>query len=252
MLVTALMVVGLPASAARASAPVDRANQPVGAGTPAAEMVPGELLVRFKPGVLPEHMGASLQVAGAIALDNMAGVHLVRVAGDQQAALARLSSDPRVAYVEPNRMRHIVGTPNDPLFPQQWALQNIHATDGWSAMTAANAAPVIVGMVDTGVDNTHEDLAGRVLPGFNAIDGSNNTKDGHGHGTHTAGTVAASTDNGKGIAGVVGATANIQILPVKVLSDQGSGSDFSVARGIRWAADHGAAIIRMNLTKSPI
>lgn len=255
---TALVLVAslLPAHVAAEGAPrASGLNQPAqGAGE--ADVVPNQLLVRFKDGVLPQHMAASVQAVGAKDLGSMTGaaddgVHLLQVPNGMQA-LPRLQTDPRVLYAEPNRVRSALGSPNDPLYGQQWGLQRIHAADGWAAMSTPNATPVKLAIVDTGIDNTHEDLQGRVLlPGYNALDGSTDTHDGFGHGTHVSGIAAAVTNNGIGIAGTAG-PANIQLMPVKVLDDSGSGSDFSVARGIRWAADHGAQVIRMQDGQGPI
>ena len=68
--------------------------------------------------------------------------------------------------------------------------------------------------------------------------------DDHGHGTHVAGTIAQSTHNGVGVAGVA---FKAKIMPIKVLSARGSGSVSGIANGIRWAADHGAKVINMSL-----
>ena len=88
----------------------------------------------------------------------------------------------------------------------------------------------------------HAELAGSLLPGRNFTASPGATDDRHGHGTHVAGTVAA--DAGSNVEGVaVGA----KVLPVKVLSDSGSGSSAWISGGIIWAADQGADVINMSL-----
>ena len=251
-----LLVSLVPAGAAAGDgSQSERLEQPAQGGG-AAEVMPNQLLVRFKEGVLPQHMASSLQAVGASEIGALfegaeKGLRLIQVR-DMAAALPRLQADPQVLYAEPNRVRSVVGSPNDPMYSQQWGLQRVHGEDAWATMSSPNATPVNLAIVDTGIDDTHEDLKGRVLmPGFNALDGSANTHDGYGHGTHVSGIAAAVTDNAIGIAGVAG-QANVQLMPVKVLGDDGSGSDFSVARGIKWAADHGAQVIRMRGSQGPI
>jgi len=245
VLVGSLLPIGVRAQGSAAAGGGEPAQ-----GASEAEAVPNQVLVRFKDGVLPQHMASSLQMAGAMDSGPLfegaeRPLHLVQVR-DLAQALPRLQADPNVLYAEPNRVRKAVGAPNDPLYSQQWGLQRIHAEGGWAAMSSANATAVKLAIVDTGIDDSHEDLQGRVLlPGFNALDGSTDTHDGFGHGTHVSGIAAAVTNNGIGIAGVAG-PANIQLMPVKVLGDDGSGSDYSVARGIRWAVDHGAQVISMS------
>ncbi|MEB1806474.1 MAG: S8 family peptidase [Bacillaceae bacterium] len=161
--------------------------------------------------------------------------------------LQELADHPDVEFVEPNFVftkqatRTVV--PNDEFFqPYQWNLSQIQAEEGWEVTDGAEETTIAV--LDTGVDPNHQDLKGKVLEGFNAFDGTSNSNDQHGHGTHVAGIAAALTNNVTGIAGV--AWQN-NILPVKVLNEKGEGSSFEVARGIRWAVDNGAQVINMSL-----
>jgi len=131
---------------------------------------------------------------------------------------------------------------DDPLFSQQWGMTATNAPTAWR--TSTGSAPVVVAVVDTGVDASHPDLAGRVLPGWNAIDGSTNTTDDNGHGTEVAGIIAAASGNGTGVASYCW---RCRILPVKVLGPHGDGNTADVAKGIRWAADHGARVINVSL-----
>ncbi|UOE95985.1 S8 family peptidase [Alkalihalobacillus sp. LMS39] len=153
-----------------------------------------------------------------------------------------------IDFVEPNyvitkQATTQVTVPNDEFFaPYQWNLSQISAESGWNF--SGGDEDIIIAILDTGVDPDHQDLAGKVLEGFNAIDGSSDTTDEHGHGTHVAGIAAALTNNVTGIAGV--AWENL-ILPIKVLDENGEGTSFEVARGIRWAVDNGAQVINMSL-----
>jgi subtilisin family serine protease len=103
------------------------------------------------------------------------------------------------------------------------------------------AAPVVVAVVDSGVQADHPALAGRVLPGWNFVDGNGDTSDDNGHGTAVAGVVVAA----EGSTGT-GACSECRILPVKVLDSHAVGNWETVAAGIVWAADHGAQVINLS------
>jgi subtilisin family serine protease len=103
-----------------------------------------------------------------------------------------------------------------------------------------------VAVIDTGVDATHPDLAGQVLPEYDVINRTTlaTATDPNGHGTHVAGTIAADAGNGIGISGIA---PDAKILPIRVLGANGSGYMSDAATGITYAADHGATVINMSL-----
>lgn len=166
-------------------------------------------------------------------------------------------------------------SPNDPLFSTQWALHNTgqsiqididptHSVDrrgrpgvdiGWEdteRLLPTEKPPVIVAVLDSGIDATHPDLAGRVQPDWkDFLDGKTKPSDEMGHGTHIAGIIAANAGNGIGITGLT--PSSVKILPIRVISP--TLTDFSykgrllsdyAAEAILYAVDHGASIINMS------
>jgi hypothetical protein len=144
-----------------------------------------------------------------------------------------------------------------------WGVNLVNAPEAWARGYTGQG--IVVAVLDTGVDRNHADLAGNIwtnggeiandgldndgngyvddVYGWNFANGNNNTLDGNRHGTHVAGTIAG-RNNGVGVTGVA---YNSRIMPVKVLSDSGSGSYSGVAQGIRYAVDNGADVINMSL-----
>ena len=130
---------------------------------------------------------------------------------------------------------------NDPGAAQQWNMALVGAEAAWATGTGRG---ITVAVVDTGVHLTHEDLAERIVPGWDFVGNDATPQDDNGHGTHVAGIVAAVADNGKG---VIGVAPDVKIMPVKVLNSDGRGSGADVDAGIRWAANHGAHVINLSL-----
>lgn len=159
-------------------------------------------------------------------------------------ALAAMSKNSDVEYVEPDFTATALNTANDPQFTSgnQWALQKIAAPVAWN--TTIGSSNVIVAVIDSGVSATHPDLAGKVLPGYDFINNDTDATDDNGHGTAVAGLIGAATNNGIGMAGV---SWNSMILPVKALGADGNGSYSAIANAIIWAADRGARVINLSL-----
>ena len=130
---------------------------------------------------------------------------------------------------------------NDPHLKEQWALQYIHAPELWQ-VTAGNSQ-ILVAVLDTGIDQHHEDLCGKIIADVN-FTSSQTTEDILGHGTHVAGIIAANRNNGLGI---VGLAPESSLLNVKVANDKGQSDISAVAEGIIWAVNEGASIINMSI-----
>lgn len=191
--------------------------------------------------------------------------------GQEYAVANELLGKPGVVYVEPNwyvtTAQEIAGdiqpvtaqatdvipgfAINDPLYAdRQWNMQRINGARAWQMVYALNsfapAADLTVAVLDTGIDTTHPDFAGRLLPGYNYIGiGNPPMRDGFGHGTHVAGILAAGLNDA---VGVVGVAPEVKIAPYRVLDDAGSGTIANVAAGLVAAANDGAQIINMSLT----
>jgi subtilisin family serine protease len=131
--------------------------------------------------------------------------------------------------------------------PAQWALAAIGAPAAWRRSTGAG---VRVGVVDTGVDLHHEDLAGKVVAGARCLgarvssDCGGSSQDDDGHGTSVAGIVAASAANGRGVTGVA---PGALLVVAKALDARGSGTVGDVAAGVRWVVDHGARVVNLSV-----
>lgn len=133
--------------------------------------------------------------------------------------------------------------PDDPLYPQQWALEQIGAPCAWQQNTGAQT--MIVAVIDSGVDMSHPDLVAHLRKdGFDFVDNDDDPGDENGHGTHVTGIIAATLDNDEGI---VGLAPDIQILPVRVMSAEGTGNDRRIAAGISYAVEKGAQVINLSL-----
>jgi thermitase len=160
-------------------------------------------------------------------------------------AVAWYRSKACVEFAEPNGRSHALAVPNDPAISQQWGLEKISAFSGWDFGQGSQA--VVIAIIDTGVDWRHADLAPKMVPGYDFVNGDDDPMDDHGHGTHCAGIAAATTNNEVGIAGV---GYNCSIMGLKVLSASGSGMWSDIAEAITYAADHGAKVISMSLGSS--
>ena len=261
------MIVGpclllLAAGPGTAAARADTVDGPRGAG----------VLVAFPAGTPAEERAAAHARGGGVVRETLEQerVDVVDVASGQLGeALARYRSDAAVRWVEPNREVTLEARANDPLYPGNaagandlWGFQNagqhgglpdadVDAPEAWDL--AALPGDYAVGVIDTGVDADHEDLAGQVVsPCKSALSGdgtlTSGCDDDHGHGTHVSGTIAAAANNGRGVAGLA---PGARVLACKALDDDGSGRVADIVACINHlvavAPTHNLRVISMSL-----
>ncbi len=137
--------------------------------------------------------------------------------------------------------RQLAFTPTDPLVTRQWYLTQSRFYEPWLTLPSLERVPVAV--IDSGVDATHPELAGKILGARSFVGGSPRV-DALGHGTFVAGLIAAGVDNGIGIAGLA---PSAELLVAKVVTPSRSIPIEAEAKAIRWAVENGARVINMSL-----
>lgn len=218
---------------------------PLAASSP--DFVAGDLIVGLRDGDLNDLAAKTLADApGArlVQLSPALRAMVVRVPENElEATRTQLARNPDVRYVERNAIVQPQMEPNDPLFGAgQWGPQAIEGPAAWDL--GVGVASTIVAVIDSGLDLTHPEFAGRILPGYDFANEDDDPMDDVGHGTHVAGIIGAAVNNNLGVAGVAG---GVSLMPVKVLDADGLGTSWWLAQGIVWAADHGARVANVSI-----
>jgi len=236
------------------------------AGAQAASYDADTVLVKYRSGVSSTARATLERAAGVTGRAGSVaelGTVVARVSADPKAVAARLDRSPLVEYAEPNFILRAQAVPNDPRFGELYGIDNANDADldgpeGWDSFgvgTFPASGGAKVGIVDTGIDKGHEDLAGKTVDCGDATGGSlgllgSSVRDGscaddNDHGTHVAGTIAGIADNGKGVAGVA---FNSPLSICKALGGPlGQGSTSAVANCITYLKNKGAKVISMSL-----
>ena len=217
--------------------------------------VPGQVIVKFKPGVSATARSAVVKAQGGTlgAPLRVPDYFLVTVKEVDKDTVPRLAAalarDTSVASAQPNYYRYADLTPNDPYYSYQWNMPKIQMPTAWDVSAGSG---ITVAVVDTGV--AYEDygqykrgsdlLSTTFVAGWNFINSTAHANDDNSHGTHVAGTIAQSTNNAVGVAGVA---YQARIMPLKALNAEGVGQDDWVASAIVWAADNDAKVINLSL-----
>ncbi|MBE9046479.1 peptidase S8 [Pleurocapsales cyanobacterium LEGE 10410] len=144
-------------------------------------------------------------------------------------------------YIEANYLYKALEVPNDPDYAKQWNFRNINIEQAWDETKGEG---VTVAVIDTGVSKVPDLKLTKFVSGYDFVNDKDDASDDNGHGTHVAGTIAQSTNNGYGVAGIA---YEASIMPLKVLSGGGGGTIADIAESIKFAADNGADVINMSL-----
>ena len=221
--------------------------------------MPDEIIVKFKRGISQDVIRQINQRHGTSVLSISKRGQFKRLRIPKNKTVEEMVEIYRrnlnVEYAEPNFILRAIMVPNDPYYPYQWHMDNpvyggINMESAWDIEIGHPS--VIVAVIDTGVAyedydkyKLAPDLANTsFVPGYDFVNNDTHPNDDNSHGTHVAGTIAQSTNNNLGVAGVA---FNTSIMPVKVLDRNGSGTVANVADGIYFAGDGGAAVINLSL-----
>ena len=272
--------------------PVDRSQRGAqfqnSAGAPRERYARGSVIVKFRDGTEPAHT-ATMRAVGGQGLTRPAhadfAIMTIPVTADPEAAAALLTERSDVEYAQARYLNHAMFRPNDEFYSLQWNLPALDMERAWDINPGATSS-VTVAVLDSGVAYRDAvvryragafrlETGGPVYPALGLIDvpfaaapdlgpaarfvsprdliwDDNLPLDLDGHGTHVAGTIGQTTNNGVGVAGMA---YNVRIMPVKVIAElwddifesPNVGTDDIVAQGIRYAADNGAHVINMSI-----
>ncbi|MBM4130385.1 hypothetical protein FJ250_05070, partial [bacterium] len=236
--------------------------------------VPGEVIVKFRPGASAAAIAAIRADLGGTVKRELAltGAVCLKLTGlEVEEAVAKYRGDPAIEYLEPNYLWQADVIPNDARFGELWGLHNlgqsggtadadVDAPEAWDSETGSS--DVIVAVIDTGVDYAHPDLAANRwvntgemagngvdddhngfiddVHGYDFVNNDGNPMDDHSHGTHCAGTIGAVGNNGIGVAGVCW---QVRIMAVKFLDAGGGGTTDAAIASVEYAVQMGADIL---------
>ncbi|HEY9906119.1 MAG TPA: S8 family serine peptidase, partial [Thermosynechococcaceae cyanobacterium] len=169
--------------------------------------------------------------------------HVFIVPGDSKLLEALRKSEVRkyTEFIEPDYLYSAFGAPNDPDYGRQWNLRSINVESAWDE---SKGNGVTVAVIDTGISRVPDLEKTKFVQGYDFVSDKVDARDDNGHGTHVAGTVAQSTNNELGVAGIA---YEASLMPLKVLSGGGGGTVADIAEAIRFAADNKAQVINMSL-----
>lgn len=214
--------------------------------------VPNQAIIFFKPGV------TMLQILSLYSFYGLKEISISPISGARtvftpplinlQELIVRLNMEAIVLLAEPNFISRVEFIPNDPYYSYQWHLRIINIENAWNLSTGLGS---VVAVLDTGVAFENfdiyaqaPDLSGtRFVAGWDFVNNDANPDDDNGHGTHITGTIAQTTNNFYGCAGVA---FNATIMPVKVMDSTGNGGLTDIVDGIYFAINNGAQIINMS------
>lgn len=222
------------------SSPSQAANEPI---EPLAQP---EAIVRFEPGASEAARDRAIAAIGGRVVDTIPALDAALVKAEAQGARDALATSRdasrAVRNVQANATARPDWSPNDRYFAsEQWNLKRVGAPAAWDTARGGN---VRLAVLDTGIQDGHPDLAGKVVLDTDFVDGDSTAQAVHPHGTHVASIAAAKTNNEYGIAG---ACPGCTIIDVRIADSKGASTAWRLAKGITYAANNGARAVNISM-----
>jgi serine protease len=236
------------------------------AGARAGDYVPGQVIVRYAEGTgggVAANVAAEAGTAPVAGLPGGSEQLQIEDGESVRATIAELKTDPNVEYAVPNWRAHAAAeAPNDPGWKLQWNFYGeygINVVEAWTladGLGAPGGRGAVVAVLDSGVAYERRGRYRRApdlrrstfVHPWDFIQRDSHPNDVYGHGTHVAGTIAQTTNNGIGTAGIA---YNAKIMPLRVLDAHGEGDSAAIARAIRYAVRYHADVINLSLEFPP-
>lgn len=221
-----------------------------------AEFIPNEILVEFKPHIpkqnyypLAKSMGHKVK---RVLKFSPYAVFDIKTTSTKNA-LKGIRKNSNVLSANVNSLFHINWVPNDPLYSFQWHLNKINMEMAWEDGQAQKGQGILIGLIDTGVAYENYDIyqiapdltGSNFIPGYDFVNDDSHANDDESHGTHVCGTIAQTTNNSVGVAGV---SYQATVMPVKVLANDGSGTADWLVDALYFCADQGCHVVNMSLS----
>ncbi|MFC2044632.1 S8 family serine peptidase, partial [Chloroflexota bacterium] len=223
------------------------------------EYVPDQIIIKFKQGINIDNEKQLNNILGTEVINTspFAGFKVLQIPEGKtvEEMVALYSEQSTVEYAEPNYVRRLTWTPNDPNYSWQWHFDQINLDAAWDVDTTTpnhgGDPSIIVAVIDSGVAyetygeyEKAPDLANtNFTNGWDFVNDDAHPNDDNLHGTHVTGTIAQSTNNSLGVAGIA---FNTTIMPIKVFDSLGNGTVDQEAESFYYAADHGAHVINLS------
>ena len=216
-----------------------------GQNPPSHGAAAGQIVVQTAASAKPDAVSRAFQTHGAALKRAIPALHsfVLQVPPAALPAITKsLARTGLFTFVEPDSVAHGAAVPNDPSFGLQWHLSQVNAPAAWDFNTGSSR--VTIAVIDSGADPNHPDLASRLVPGWSFLTASSDTHDVLGHGTATAGTAGAASNNATGVSGI---TWGNPIMPLVVLDSNDYATYSDIASAIAYAVDHGVRVINVSI-----
>lgn len=211
------------------------------------EFAKGRILVEPRAGLSEDELAKILSVHGGKARKiGQSNLHIVDLPGNasETGVIAQLANNPHLKFAELDRRRKSSFVPSDPYFGSEWHLAKVGAPTAWDSTQGSG---ITIAILDSGIDTTHPDLTPNMVAGYNLVSNNADVTDVCGHGTAVAGTAAASSNNGIGVAGVAG---QAKIMALRIASNDPtygcSSYDSTISSALTYAADHGVKLANVS------